>query len=58
VEKVTFAQLTGVYEAVIYGGAVPTEEELGQFEAFYQQFYRNLRREVGSVKYYLQVFRF
>jgi hypothetical protein len=58
VEDITFAHLTGVYEAVIYGGAVPTEEELGQFEAFYGQFYRNLRREVGSVKYYLQVFRF
>jgi hypothetical protein len=58
VADITVARLTGVYEAVIYGGAVPTEEELGQFEAFYQQFYRNLRREVGSVKYYLQVFRF
>jgi hypothetical protein len=58
VEKVTFAQLTGVYEAVIYGGAVPTEDELGQFEAFYKQFYKNLRREIGTVKYYLQVFRF
>jgi hypothetical protein len=58
VGEITFAQLTGVYEAVIYGGAVPTEEELEQFGAFYGQFYKNLRREVGTVKYYLQVFRF
>jgi hypothetical protein len=58
VGEVTFADLTGVYEAVIYGGAVPTDEELWKFVAFYKQFYKNLRREIGTVKYYLQVFRF
>lgn len=54
----TFGGLTAVYEKVLYGGCSVTEEEYQGFETFCDHFYRNLRREIGPVKYYLQIFRF
>lgn len=54
----TFGALTVVYEKALYGGCTVTDEECQAFEQFYTQFYRNLRRETGTAKYCLQLFRF
>lgn len=53
-----FKTLTEIYEKVVYGSASVSEEELQYFTDFYQVFHRNLRREIGTLKYYLTVFRF
>lgn len=57
-EDSTFGALTAVYEKTLYGGCAVTEGEYQAFEQFYAQFYHNLRREAGTVKYCLQIFRF
>lgn len=54
----TFGDLTAIYEKVLYGRCPVSDEEYGQFEAFYDSFYRCLRKEAGVVKYYLTVFRY
>lgn len=55
---VPFAELTAVYERVVYGGGSAGEEELVRFERFFDGFYPALRRELGAVRYYLRAFRF
>ena len=54
----TFAGLTAAYEQIIYCGGGITGEELAGFEAFYASFHRNLRKQVGTVRYYLTAFRY
>lgn len=56
--EATFEKLTAVYEKVLYGHATVSEEELGMFEAFYGGFFRKLRQEVGTLRYYLTAFRY
>lgn len=55
---VSFEKLTTVYEKVFYGRCSVSEEEYRSFETFYDSFYRCLRRETGTVKYYLTAFRY
>lgn len=54
----TFSDLTAIYERVLYGHCPVSDEEYQQFEAFYDSFYRCLRKEAGVVKYYLTAFRY
>lgn len=53
---VSFRELTGIYEKVLYGGLSVSGEELSKFERFYDAFHRALRREEGTLKYYLKAF--
>ncbi|MGN0968763.1 MAG: DUF4129 domain-containing protein [Oscillospiraceae bacterium] len=55
---ISFEKLTTVYEKVFYGRCSVSEEEYRSFEAFYDSFFRCLRRETGTVKYYLTAFRY
>lgn len=55
---VSFQRLTGVYEAVVYGRHPVDEEELRDFERFYDGFYPALRRELGTLKYCAKAFRY
>ena len=50
--------LTEIYERVLYGGGSVSEAEYNLFEAAYAGFYRTLRRELGTPKYYLTAFRY
>lgn len=54
----SFATLTLLYERVRYGGGALSDAEYRKFEEFYDRFPRALRRELGRVKYALQLFRF
>lgn len=58
VGECTFGRLTAVYEKTLYGHCQVSEAEYQAFETFYGRFYRNLRREIGTGKYLLQIFRF
>ena len=57
-DDVSFASLTNTYEKVFYGGGSISVNEYKQFVAFYNSFYNNLRRELGSLKYCLRIFQF
>ena len=52
-DDVTFAALTELYEEVLYGGKAVTDEEFALFERYYDAFYQNLRRDMGTPKYLL-----
>jgi NADH:ubiquinone oxidoreductase subunit 6 (subunit J) len=54
----SFADLTGVYEGVLYGRRPVTDREYAAYEAFFDRFYPALRRELGPVRYWLRAFRF
>lgn len=55
-DNVPFAYLTNVYEKVLYGHHRVSEEEYDHFERFYDTFHHALRREVGTLNYYLKAF--
>lgn len=55
---VSFRELTGIYEKVLYGRLSVSGDELQAFECFYDAFHRSLRREVGALKYYLKALRY
>lgn len=52
----TFLRLTQVYLKMTYGYQRISEEELELFEDFYKPFYKNLRKEMGTLKYCLYFF--
>lgn len=56
VGEATFARLTELYTAVLYGHAPVSAEEYRLFEDFYAPFRRNLRREMGLSRYLLHWF--
>lgn len=58
VEGADFEQLTAVYERLAYGGGSLRPGELEGFRAMYAGFYRTLGRELGTLKYVLQYFRY
>ena len=53
-----YITLTGLYEGVIYGGLPITDEQVELFESFYGEFHKNLRRELGTARYWLTCFRY
>lgn len=53
-----FPEATALYQRVLYGASVVTDGEYQQFDLLLAAFRRDLRRELGPVKYYLQAFRF
>ncbi len=57
-QDVCFAALTGTYEKIVYGGGSISAKDYEQFETYYGSFYKNLRRELGSLKYCLRIFQF
>jgi hypothetical protein len=58
VGNTSFASLTDTYEKVLYGGGNISPEEYEQFERYYSCFYKNLRQELGGMKYCLRIFQF
>lgn len=56
VYDVNFLRLTQVYLKMAYGYQRVSEEELELFEDFYKPFYKNLRKEMGTLKYCLYFF--
>lgn len=54
--NIHFVQLTDTYEKVLYGRHRVSEEEYDRFERFYDTFHRAMRREIGTLKYYLKAF--
>ena len=57
-DDVSFGSLTNTYEKIFYGGGSISVKEYKQFVTFYSNFYNNLRRELGSLKYCLRIFQF
>ena len=55
---VRFAELTGIYERLLYGHLPLSEEEYQKFEHFFRSFKPSLRREIGTVKYCLTAYRY
>lgn len=55
---VRFAQLTEIYEKILYGHHRVSQEDYDRFERFYDTFHPALRREIGTLKYYLCAFRY
>ncbi|MDO4581916.1 MAG: DUF4129 domain-containing protein [Bacillota bacterium] len=54
----SFSRMTAICQKVIYGRQPVSEDEYACFERFYAGFYRALRRELGTLKYYLSLFRY
>ena len=54
----TFADLTTVYEETLYGRRKVSEADILRFEAFFDGFYKALRGEIGSIRYFLLTFRY
>lgn len=52
-----FLKLTEIYIRIIYGYQKISEQEYDLFQDFYKEFHRNLRREMGTLKYCLNFFR-
>ncbi|WP_419821631.1 DUF4129 domain-containing protein [Anoxybacterium hadale] len=46
-----FLRLTRIYQKVIYGGQQVSEKEFELFQDFYSEFLKNLKKEMGSMKY-------
>ena len=57
-EGATFAGLSEVYERVTYGKLGVSDSERESFERFADGFMKNLRKYVGTFRYYIWVFRF
>lgn len=51
-----FMRLTVIYQNVIYGGQRVSEKEFELFQDFYTEFPKNLKREMGSMKYLFAYF--
>jgi len=56
--KGSFDRLTSIFERTLYGRMPVEEAELSAFTVFYGNFYRNLRRELGTLRYCLTLFRY
>lgn len=50
-DGISFLDLTDIYVGVVYGGNQVTEENLKAFRNFYQQFEKNMIKELGRGKY-------
>jgi hypothetical protein len=48
---VTFAELCDTYSNLIYGGKMPEDTACQNFLSYYNEFYRNLKTQVGRWKY-------
>lgn len=57
-EDCRFADLTDTYESVLYGRHKVTDQEYAAYEAFFDRFYRGLKKELGPVRYWLKAFRY
>lgn len=57
-ENCRFADLTAVYESVLYGRHRVTEQEYAAYEAFFDGFYPGLKKELGPVRYWLKAFQY
>lgn len=57
-EDCRFAELTGIYESVLYGRHRVTDSEYAEYEAFFDGFYPALKKELGPVRYWLKAFRY
>ena len=55
--NVEFANLTKSYERSVYGGGVPTPEDIARFDDYYAGFHRNARKFVGPLRYARLFFR-
>ena len=53
----TFGRLTAIYLRTFYGNETPTAEEAAFFGQFYDGFYQNARRHLGTFKYLRKFFR-
>jgi len=51
-----FLRLTQIYISVIYGYKKVSVEEYRLFQEFYKEFYKNMRREMGTFRYCLHLF--
>ena len=57
-ENCRFADLTAIYESVLYGRHRVTDQEYAAYEAFFDRFYLGLKKELGPVRYWLKAFRY
>lgn len=57
-ETCRFAELTDIYESVLYGRHRVTDREYAAYEAFFDGFYSGLKKELGPVRYWLKAFRY
>lgn len=51
-----FMCLTRIYQKVIYGGQRVSEKEFALFQDFYTEFLKNLKRQMGGMKYLFAYF--
>lgn len=52
----SFLQLTQIHQKILYGYQRISDREFELFQDFYKEFYRNLRSEMGNLKYCLRFF--
>ena len=55
--KVSFAKLTRIYEACLYGGVQPDEDQTVLFVAYYLAFWKAARAYLGNYHYFFKSFR-
>lgn len=53
-----FQEATALYQQVLYGASPVSDAEYMEFDNLLTAFRRDLRRELGTIKYYFQAFRF
>lgn len=51
---VTFEKLSETYNKLVYAGVKPTEEEVKEFREYYESFYKNVKKNIGSFKYFFK----
>ena len=51
-----FLRLTEIYLSILYGYRTITEEEHELFLSFYKRFHRNLRHQMGAIRYCAKYF--
>ena len=56
-EDIDFAGLTDIYVKTLYGRNAATQEQANQFRQFYEVFPKKLRKEIGTWKYLIHLFR-
>lgn len=56
-KEATFPFLTDIYIRTLYGKETVSEEEAALFERFYRKFRKALRKEMGVLKYLINLFR-
>jgi cytochrome c-type biogenesis protein CcmH/NrfG len=54
-DEKNFSNLTEIYMATFYGRRSVSSEEAKLFQEFYKDFRKNLRKEMGVVRYFLKV---